>query len=635
MRFYLPKSGQIFIDGYPAHNLDVHWIRNNITLLEQRSVLFNDSVLKNIAFGRRNYQSISIEEIREAVQVSMLESTILSLPKGLDTSVGPGGSFLSGGQRQRVAIARAKLRDTPILILDEPTSALDHVNRVGIMAAIREWRKGKTTIIITHDMSHIQPDDYLYILENGSILHEGRRHSVETRPGAAKYFPNVLRSRPPLPKKEKKVRALRRKASNLSIASSIRSTKKNRTPLPRRVRHARKTSYMQHHLPPGFRYHTYDIAKRKHKMRYDTRALNKKLPPLPQDPPAPLASPVLIPLTSPVIETPISPSNVFSRFHADEIEMVEIKRPKADSEVNLLKEPEPTIQRKATTNLPPSPIGPVEISSKKFKTDTTPETLTQILKTILPNLSIKERLLLFGGITSAVLHASATPIFSYCLSQLIMTFYVTKDSAHMSMVWSLAVLGVSTGDGITSFFMHYLLEYCGEAWMDTLRKKAFQRVLSQPRSFFEEKGNGSYKIASYLDQNGEDMRNLLGRFAGFFITAAAIMVIAIFWSLIVCWKLTLVALACGPIIYGITRGFEITNGRWEKRCNEANSLVSDIFTEVFSEIRTVRALTLQGYFHHKHFKASRNLLHLGLKRAAYTGAMFGLIETTVILSSGM
>ncbi|KAJ6161455.1 hypothetical protein N7470_004851 [Penicillium chermesinum] len=205
----------------------------------------------------------------------------------------------------------------------------------------------------------------------------------------------------------------------------------------------------------------------------------------------------------------------------------------------------------------------------------------------------------------------------------------------MAMVWSLAVLGVSTGDGVTSFFMHYFLEFCGEAWMNTLRKKSFKRVLDQPKAWFEEDGNGAYRIASYLDQNGEDMRNLLGRFAGFFITAASIMIIAIIWSLIVCWKLTLVALACGPIIYAITRGFEITNGRWERRCNEANAIVSDIFTEIFSEIRTVRALTLQPYFRDKHSSAAKNCLNVGLKRAIYTGAMFGLVETTVILASAL
>ncbi|KAJ6161456.1 ABC transporter integral membrane type 1 [Penicillium chermesinum] len=191
LRFYLPKTGQIMVDGYPLYSLDVSWIRNNITLLEQKSVLFNDSVYRNMTLGLKNFPVVNAKDINEAIELAMLESTILNLPKGLNTLVGPGGSFLSGGQRQRVAIARAKLRDTPILILDEPTSALDNMNRVAVMEAIREWRKGKTTIIITHDMSHIRPDDFVYIMENGSIVHEGYRYEVERLPGNEKYFPSM------------------------------------------------------------------------------------------------------------------------------------------------------------------------------------------------------------------------------------------------------------------------------------------------------------------------------------------------------------------------------------------------------------------------------------------------------------
>lgn len=113
MRFYLPTSGEILIDRNPMQELDTNWIRNNITLLEQKSVLFNESVLTNIAFGRQDHATVTKEDVKDPIELAMLENTIDGLPKGIDTCVGPGGSFLSGGQRQRVAIARAKLRDTP------------------------------------------------------------------------------------------------------------------------------------------------------------------------------------------------------------------------------------------------------------------------------------------------------------------------------------------------------------------------------------------------------------------------------------------------------------------------------------------------------------------------------------------
>lgn len=125
MRFYLLTSGTIHIDGNPIESLSINWIRNNITLFEQKSVLFNESILTNIGFGRREGELIGEDDVQDCVDMAMLQSTIDNMPRGIDTCVGTGGSFLSGGQRQRVAIARARLRDTPILILDEPTSALD------------------------------------------------------------------------------------------------------------------------------------------------------------------------------------------------------------------------------------------------------------------------------------------------------------------------------------------------------------------------------------------------------------------------------------------------------------------------------------------------------------------------------
>jgi ATP-binding cassette subfamily B (MDR/TAP) protein 1 len=130
------------------------------------------------------------------------------------------------------------------------------------------------------------------------------------------------------------------------------------------------------------------------------------------------------------------------------------------------------------------------------------------------------------------------------------------------------------------------------------------------------------------------MRNLLGRFAGFVIVAAAIMIMAVLWSLVVCWKLTVVALATGPFIYAITRGFEGTNGVWQRRCTEANSVAIDIFTETFSEIRTVRSLTLERYFQTKHVGVVTRCLKIGLKRAIYTGLLFGMVESTVIFACG-
>ena len=179
LRFYEASYGNILIDGNPIQNLDINWVRNNITLAQQQSVLFNDTLFKTIALGCKNHSTVKKGDVLESITTASLQDMIESLPLGLDTVVGNGGNAMSGGQKQRVAIARARLKDAPILILDEATSALDQISKSRVMRAIREWRSNKTTIIITHDMALVEAGDYAYVLQDGIIVQEGFRANLE------------------------------------------------------------------------------------------------------------------------------------------------------------------------------------------------------------------------------------------------------------------------------------------------------------------------------------------------------------------------------------------------------------------------------------------------------------------------
>jgi len=124
------------LDRVSVSELDVQWLRQNVTLVEQHSVLFRDTILNNITIGNQS-GTISMDDVKNAVSFAMLDPVVESLPAGLHTSLEAEGGSLSGGQRQRMALARAQIRDTPILILDESTSALDYVTRAAILRAIR------------------------------------------------------------------------------------------------------------------------------------------------------------------------------------------------------------------------------------------------------------------------------------------------------------------------------------------------------------------------------------------------------------------------------------------------------------------------------------------------------------------
>ncbi len=171
-RFYDPTTGEILIDGIPIQELTLKCLRDQISLVSQDVVLFNDSIANNIAYGRREPPGqAELERVAEAAHAL---GFIRALPQGFETTVGDRGVLLSGGQRQRIAIARAMLKDAPILILDEATSALDTEAERYIQAALAELMTSRTTLMIAHRLSTIENADRILVLEEGRIVEQGR-----------------------------------------------------------------------------------------------------------------------------------------------------------------------------------------------------------------------------------------------------------------------------------------------------------------------------------------------------------------------------------------------------------------------------------------------------------------------------
>ncbi|CCK71077.1 ATP-binding cassette a-factor transporter STE6 KNAG_0G00190 [Huiozyma naganishii CBS 8797] len=186
LRFYEEYSGSITVDNISICDLNQEWLLSNITVVEQNCTLFNDTLRNNILLGSENQSEParmeSIEErerkLRKACNFALLNEMLADLTDGLDTVIGSGGVELSGGQRQRVALARAFLRNTPIMIFDESVSALDVAHRKLLMKAIRSWRQGKTTIVLTHELSQINPTDFIYIMEHGRVCEYGYQEDL-------------------------------------------------------------------------------------------------------------------------------------------------------------------------------------------------------------------------------------------------------------------------------------------------------------------------------------------------------------------------------------------------------------------------------------------------------------------------
>jgi subfamily B ATP-binding cassette protein MsbA len=174
-RFYDINSGELLLDNHEVKDIDLCSLRNLMGIVTQESILFNDTVFNNIAFGLNN---ISEDDVIQAAKIANAHEFISQTKNGYQTNIGERGSKLSGGQRQRISIARAILNDPPILILDEATSALDSESEKLVQNALDNLMKGRTSVVIAHRLSTIQKADHIVVIKEGEIVEEGNHKTL-------------------------------------------------------------------------------------------------------------------------------------------------------------------------------------------------------------------------------------------------------------------------------------------------------------------------------------------------------------------------------------------------------------------------------------------------------------------------
>jgi ABC-type multidrug transport system fused ATPase/permease subunit len=182
-RFYDATEGSILIDGRPIGELKISDLRRLMGIVTQESILFNDTVLNNIAFGMENVQEA---DVIAAAKIANAHEFILQMPLGYQTNIGDRGGKMSGGQRQRISIARAVLKNPPILILDEATSALDTESERLVQDALNKLMKNRTSVVIAHRLSTIQHADEIIVLQKSEIVERGNHQQLLLKNGAYK-----------------------------------------------------------------------------------------------------------------------------------------------------------------------------------------------------------------------------------------------------------------------------------------------------------------------------------------------------------------------------------------------------------------------------------------------------------------
>ena len=181
-RFVLPTLGQVCIDGRDISSLRLRDLREQLSLVSQDVVLFDDTIAVNVGYGALH--EASEQEIREALRAANLLDFVEGLPLGLQTQVGENATRLSGGQRQRLAIARALIKNAPILILDEATSALDNESERQVQTSLETLMKGRTTLVIAHRLSTVQNADKIVVMDAGVVVEQGSHQELLARGGA-------------------------------------------------------------------------------------------------------------------------------------------------------------------------------------------------------------------------------------------------------------------------------------------------------------------------------------------------------------------------------------------------------------------------------------------------------------------
>ncbi len=179
-RFYDVTAGTIFVDGRDVREVTIASLRDQIGKVTQETVLFNDTVRNNIAYGRPD---VAFERIEAAARAAYAHEFILKLPHGYDEPIGERGARLSGGERQRIAIARAILKDAPILVLDEATSALDTESEAAVQSALSNLMEGRTVLVIAHRLSTVRRADRIVVLEAGCVTEVGSHEELLARGG--------------------------------------------------------------------------------------------------------------------------------------------------------------------------------------------------------------------------------------------------------------------------------------------------------------------------------------------------------------------------------------------------------------------------------------------------------------------
>ncbi|PWY99973.1 P-loop containing nucleoside triphosphate hydrolase protein [Testicularia cyperi] len=614
LRLYEPSHGTIQIDDQTIEYLDPNWCRNHIGAVSQNPIIFDMSIHDNVALGlvgrhpqRRSPSESQLEISNEAIPVvprdqieaacrlALLHDFIRDLPHGYDTLLGSKGTSLSGGQRQRLAIARAKLRDPSILILDEATSALDPTSRLLVHEAIKTWRRGKTTIVITHDLSQIEHDDFVYLLEDGVVAEQGYRSDLELKGGAFH-----------------RIELLRMSCDSFSSprARDSVSTFEDASRSSGKAFHGRLATrrYTAHRSLLGWERDSGVFGE------HLSYLVSQKLDQTPSH---------LKPLR-------LAERQAMQSYY-DDAETLRASgasasaRRAASGDVRTLRRRWDQPADSLTVDMDPASTRPAANAA--------PIPSTKRVAFIVWN-TIPSRALLVFGLLLCVVAGTMTPIFSYMLAQLLSTMSKADQNAAV-LKWSLLVLLIALLECMFSFSRFLLMETIADVWITRLRNKSYANVLRQDRTWFDEPGNSADKICQSIVKDADDARNLVGQIVGQLALVCSMITLGIVWALVVGWQLTLVGIAFAPVFIVALFLQSRVMAHHEARNKLKRELVSERFYAAISNVRSIRAMGLESVFSRAHATAVAEAQSCAIRSSVYAGFGHALSDALTYIAEAL
>ncbi|KAJ7709793.1 P-loop containing nucleoside triphosphate hydrolase protein [Mycena rosella] len=658
---YTPQAGQIQLDDQDIKFIDEKWRRLHVAGVEQGCILFDMSVFDNVALGAGG-RPVTREEVKQACISALMHEFVRDLPAGYDTMLGTSGASLSGGQKQRLAIARARLRDPTVLILDEATSALDPTSRILVFEAIKRWRKNKTTIVITHDLSQIGSSDFVYVLKDGSVVEQGYRYDLETASGefnsmmasqgaTGGYLPEKDVNNPahavdrrrtytPIPEEDEKQEPSFASHSSIALTTTFGHwmfeavadlTAQVPTALPSAVvrgEDARMSQIAPPEVPsvPG--------------LEFPTRQRRPSSVYAPPVPPSPAAT-----VVSRRFSLQFTPTSTAFSFNSD----AHLLEPTETDEKALerlgtrasSRRRKPTRQQttRVRSRWDDAKVLPMTDIQVDFSNQPAPETpaaplsMWKLIRAVYPTVPYKPFVLF--GVLVCMISGALTPIFSYLLSRLFYEVATGARDASLINKYGFIVLSTAALDGIFIGLKYFIMETTSVSWITKVRKSCFQLVLAQDKKWFDKSENSPVRLVQVLIKDGDDARNLIAVVLSQLAVVTSMLGVGLVWALVAGWQLTLVGFAIAPV-FAVTMVVQTgLVAKCELRNKRAREEVAQGYYEAISNVRGIRSMGFETIFQKQFDAASDRALSTGVKGAFVEGCTYGVASGLIYLAEAL